>query len=258
MVLLFSREDLPVIVLAQAIQAATNAANTAANATAAAAAQAPPVVKEVWPQFPSHLPVQGDLLSYAQNMGALTAAVLVMAGMIYLGFGIYAYRSLVTINAAVLGAYIGGLIGGKAGNAVAGAMVGGFAAAAITWPTMKYAVAIMGGVLGLAAGVAVWRSVGLDPKYAWSGGMTGMVFFGMLSFLLFRGSIMMFTSLQGSVMLIFGLLGLIYKYQEIAPRVNENLSLRPFLLPMAILVPATIGLIYQQTQYPGAAAAPKK
>jgi hypothetical protein len=116
----------------------------------------------------------------------------------------------------------------------------------------------MGGIFGVLLGASVWRSCGLDPKYAWSGGLTGMVFFGMLSFLLFRGSIMMFTSLQGSVMLIFGLLGLIYKYQDMAPRVNENLSLRPFLLPMFILVPATIGLIYQQTQYPAAAAAPGK
>ena len=60
--------------------------------------------------------------------------------------------ALVTINASILGAYLGALIGEKAGNSVAGAMVGGFSAAALTWPTLKYAVAIMGGLFGLLFG----------------------------------------------------------------------------------------------------------
>jgi hypothetical protein len=208
-----------------------------------------------WPDIPQHWPAQGDLLTWAQNMGALTAALLVLAGMVYLLFGIYAYRALVTINAAVAGAWLGGVLGLRAGNATAGAMVGGFAAAALTWPTMKYAVAVMGGAFGGLLGASIWRACNLETDYAWAGGMMGLIFFGMLSFLLFRGSIMMFTSLQGAVMLIFGLLGLIYKYQEFAPKVNDNLMQRQFLLPLFIFIPATLGLIYQQTQYPGGAPA---
>jgi hypothetical protein len=67
----------------------------------------------------------------------------------------------------------------------------------------------------------------------------------------------MYTSLQGSVMLVFGILGLLLKYQNVAPKLGENLSLRPFLLPISIFIPAILGLIYQQTQY-GEAAAPAK
>ena len=208
--------------------------------------------------LPSHWPAQVDLLNWAQNMGALTAALLVLAGVVYLGFGVYAYRLLITINAGVLGAYVGALIGDKAGNAVAGAMVGGFTAAAAAWPLMKYAVAIMGGAVGLLLGGSIWRACNLEPSYALAGGMMGLIFFGMLSFLLFRGSVMMYTSLQGSVMLVIGLLGLIYKYQDMAPRVNESLLQRQFLLPLFIFIPATIGLIYQQTQYPAAAPPGKK
>ena len=84
----------------------------------------------------------------------------------------------------------------------------------------------------------------------------GLIFFGMLSFMIFRGSIMMFMSLQGSVMLVFGLLGLIYKYQDIAPKVTENLTAKAFVLPLLIFVPATLGLIWQQTHYGAAPAAP--
>jgi hypothetical protein len=213
-----------------------------------------------FPAMPAHWPAQGDLLTWCQSMGPLMAAAMVLAGVIYLAFGVYAYRALVCANACVAGAYIGALLGHKGGNAVAGALVGGFVATAVTWPLMKYAVAAMGGVFGLLLGASVWRAVGLDPQFAWAGGGMGLIFFGMLSFLLFRGSVMMFTSLQGSVMLVFGLLGLIYKYQDMGPRLNASLSDKSFLLPLAIFVPATIGLIYQQTQYgaTGAGAAQKK
>jgi hypothetical protein len=81
--------------------------------------------------------------------------------------------------------------------------------------------------------------------------LIGLVGFGMLSFILFRGSIIMYTSLQGSVMLIFGLLGMIYKYQSVGPKVTEGLTLKPMILPIVILISAFIGLVYQQTQHAG-------
>jgi hypothetical protein len=238
--------------IATTLLAAGGAAEKAAEKVDAAGA----AVVNLWPNLPKHWPGQMDLLTWAQNMGALTAALLVLAGCVYLLFGVYAYRALVTINAAVAGAYIGALIGTKAGNATAGAMVGGFAACALAWPLMKYAVAVTGAIFGALLGASIWRAAGLEGHYAWAGGGMGLIFFGMLSFLLFRGSIMMFTSLQGSVMLVFGLLGLIYKYQELAPKVSDHLLARQFLLPLFIFVPATLGLIWQQTQYPGGAPAP--
>jgi hypothetical protein len=234
----------------------------AAVAAAPAEAPVPPPATQpaaiAWPHFPEHFPAQGDLLAWAQGVGALTAAVMVLAGVVYLLYGVYAYRMLVTLNAAVVGAYIGGLLGEHAGNATAGAMVGGFACAALSWPMMKYAVAIMGGAFGLVLGAAVWRACNLDVHYAWSGGMMGLIFFGMLSFLLFRGSVMMYTSLQGSVMIVFGLLGLIYKYQDLAPKITDSLSARSFVLPLSIFIPATIGLIWQQTQFPAPPPTPTK
>lgn len=211
-----------------------------------------------WPMLPGHIPAQGDLLTWCQSMGPATAAILVVAGIIYLAFGVYCYRGLVTLNAAAVGIYLGGLIGGKLGNALAGAMVGGCIAAAIVWPGMKYAVATMGGLFGALLGASIWRSLGLEAAYAPAGALIGLIFFGMLSFIVFRGSIMMFFSLQGSVMLVFGILGMIYKYQGIAPDVTKHLSVQPFILPLCIFVPTVVGLIYQQSQYPPAAPPAKK
>ena len=55
---------------------------------------------------------------------------------------------------------------------------------------------------------------------------------------------------------VFGVLSLLYKYQSMAPDVTECFSKRAFFLPTVVLVPALLGLLYQQTMYP--ATAPKK
>jgi hypothetical protein len=186
--------------------------------------------------WPTHWPMQGDLLAWCHNTGPGVAVLLIIGGIVYLLFGYYIFKALVTLNAAILGAYFGALL-----------------AAAATWPVMKYAVAVMGGIFGALLGATVWRLFDLDPNFAWSGAMTGLVFFGLLSFLLFRQCIMTYTSLQGSVMLVFGILALIFKYDSISSTLNHSFELKPFLLPLSIFIPTLLGFIYQQAVFPAAA-----
>jgi hypothetical protein len=137
-------------------------------------------------------------------------------------------------------------------------LIGAIVAAAITFPLMKYAVMIMGGIFGAALGASLWRQGGLQADLAWAGALSGLIFFGMLSMIVFRGSVIIYTSLQGSVMLVFGILGLLYKYQSMAPDVTAMFNSRAFILPTAVLVPALMGLLYQQAMCPEPAAPSKK
>jgi hypothetical protein len=57
---------------------------------------------------------------------------------------------------------------------------------------------------------------------------------------------MMYTSLQGAFMMVFGILGMIYQYSDAAKQVTEHLKIQPVLLPAAIFIPALAGLIFQQ------------
>jgi hypothetical protein len=199
--------------------------------------------------LPSHWPAQTDLLQWCQNMGPGEATALIIGGIIYLLYGYYIFRGLVLLNAGFFGAYIGGRVGEKAGSMPAGALMGGFIAGALAWPFMKYAVALMGGAFGAMLGASTWRAIGLQPDMCWAGSLIGLVAFGLLSFILFRVSVMMFTSLQGAVMMIIGVLSLAYKYKDFAPKVTEHMTVQPFLLPLAILVPAILGLVYQHHQF---------
>ncbi len=200
--------------------------------------------------MPQHWPAQADLLQWCQTMGPLTAVLLMGIGVVYILFGWYLYKSLVTLNAAVIGALVGAIIGDKLGSMGAGVVLGAFIAGVVTWPTMKYAVSVMGGLFGAVLGASLWRAANLEPSYAASGAAMGLILFGLLSFIIFRGSVILYTSLQGAVMFIIGLLGLVYKYQDLAPKITESMTVKPFLLPMIIFIATIIGQVYQQTRYP--------
>jgi hypothetical protein len=207
-----------------------------------------------WPVgLPDHWPGQMDLLTWCQSMGPGEACILVVAGIIYLLFGYAIFKALVTLNAMAAGAYLGALLGRSADSIAGGAFIGAVGAAAITYPLLKYAVTFMGGVFGAALGASLWRQANLQPELAWAGALSGLIFFGMLSMVIFRGSVIVYTSLQGSVMLVFGIIGLIYKYQTLAPDLTAMLNQRNFLLPAAVMLPTIVGLLFQQQMYPAEA-----
>jgi hypothetical protein len=234
-------------------------AQAAAPATRAAQAAHP----SGWMNFPPHWPAQADLLLWSYDMGSALALLLVLLGVVYLLFGFYLFKPLVLLNAAFIGSLVGVYISQKTGGPLPSGILGGFLGAALTYPLMKWAVAVMGGLFGAILGLTLWRTFGLEPGFAWTGGLMGLIGCGLLCFIVFRGSVMTYTSLQGSVMLVFGILGLIYKYQGIAPRLTESLQLKPFLLPMTVFIAAILGLIYQQNseltaKASGGAPPPKK
>jgi len=199
-----------------------------------------------WMNFPPHWPAQADLLTWSYEMSAAVALLLVLLGVVYLLFGFYLFKPLVLLNAAFIGSMVGVYISQKTGGPLPSGILGGFIGAAVTYPLMKWAVAVMGGLFGAILGLTLWRTFGLDVGFAWTGGLMGLIGCGLLCFIVFRGSVMAYTSLQGSVMLIFGILSLIYKYQSFAPRITESLQLKPFLLPMIVFIATILGLIYQQ------------
>ncbi len=204
--------------------------------------------------IPDHWPAQTDIIGLCQNLGPAPATLLVGLGIIYLLFGYYWYKTLIMVNAICLGSFLGLVIGQRFGNPWVGAFLGGCLSAAITWPQMKYAVAVMGALVGAVIGAGLWASFGLETQFAWAGAMMGLIFFGLMCFILFRGSIMMYTSFQGSVMLVFGLLGLILKYENVGSPLATKMIVNNFLLPLFVLVPAIAGILYQQANHPPEAA----
>lgn len=197
------------------------------------------------------MPGKAQLMGWCQEMGPGTAILLVLVGVVYLLYGWTLFKWLVTLNAALLAGYVGMMLGQRAGGyMVAGAFIGAAAGAAVAWPLMRWAVAVIGGLVGACVGSTVWMVLGQDPSFAWSGALTGLVAFALFTFILFRGSVIVYTSLQGALMLIMGLLGLAMKWPESAASVN-SLCAHELVLPVSVLVAAVAGATYQQTHSGG-------
>jgi hypothetical protein len=204
----------------------------------------------------TRFPGQLDLINWCQEMAIGTALLFTLLGFVYLLYGYSNYKWLITVNAAIVGLYVGVAVGHHYGHSMLGGGLGGIFAASVTFPLMKWSVSIIGGICGALVGAGVWNAVGLEPNFAWAGAMTGLVGFGMFSFILFRGSIIMYTSLQGAMMLIIGLLALAFKYQDMGVKLSQTMTGQPFVLPIAVFVPAILGLIYQQTHGSAPAGGP--
>lgn len=210
---------------------------------------------DILPPLPAngHWFREADVVHWCQLLGPGMAVVLLMLGLIFLLWGYPVFRYLIMLNFGVSGAYLGAALGNNADTILAGAIVGGFLGAALAWPMMRWAVALTGAAIGTILGAAIWRATGQNPEFDWAGGMVGFVGFGMLSLIVFRGGIILYTSLQGGALLAAGMLSLLEKYPSVGPSLTQHLVSQKFLLPTAVLIPAVIGLVFQHHNSVGGA-----
>jgi len=204
------------------------------------------------------MPSQADFLAYltSPSMGMLQAILLLACGLVYLLYGWKVFKVLVVVNATLLGTIVGVQVGamikGGGGNmslycGIAGAVIFG----ALSWPLMKYAVSIMGGLAGSFLGYAIWnygaRMAGVEEpgKYAWAGALIGLVALGLLAFIIFRVTVVTFTAFQGAMLTVAGILAIALKYDMPNANIRTAFTNNPHLLPLLILVPAVIGFAFQ-------------
>src|SRR4051812_46873343 len=106
-----------------------------------------------WIHVPATWPGRMDLWTACESMGPVASMLMIALGIVYAMYGFSFYKYLITLNAAVVGTALGIIIGQKlGGGALPGAILGGFSAAAVTWPLMRWAVAVMGGLFGAVLG----------------------------------------------------------------------------------------------------------
>lgn len=195
------------------------------------------------------LPAGGDFVSMAEGLGLLQAGLLLIIGAIYLLYGYRVFQALVIVNAAIIGLLLGMFIGQAAGAPLVGALIGSIALAILAWPLLKAAVVLMSALVGGAVGYAVWlnlaRAHGGDPNLAWIGGAIGLAALGVLAVVLFRPTIIIFTCLQGAVLAGAGILGLLFLNDSVHRTLAPQLTSRPYMLELCLLLLAVAGFFFQ-------------
>ena len=106
--------------------------------------------------------------------------------------------------------------------------------------------AVAGGIL--AAGI--WHSFNLPQEFVWAGTLTGLVAGGMISFVVFKLSVMLFTSLGGTSLILVGAFALIYRYETFAndpptTHLNQLYYNNPWFLPLLLTAGTLLGILIQ-------------
>lgn len=201
--------------------------------TAAETPQAEGAIDSIWEQITS--------------LGLIEALTFISFGVVCLFYGWRVFKILVTISFALIGLFVGlylnkTLIGG---NAVWLGIICMVLFAVFSVPFMRWGVSILGAAAGGILAGGVWYAFKLPEQYIWAGALVGIIAGGMISFIIFKIAVMLFTSFGGSVLVVVGVLAIMYDYMATTVDVKQLIYTQKWFLPIALLVPMAVGIFCQ-------------
>ena len=197
------------------------------------------------------------LVEHLSALSLVWAVVFIVAGTICLLKGYDFYKPVTVLLAALVGLFAGYWLGLhiNAPFIVAGCL--SLLLAVCAFPLMKYAVALFGGLAGAFIGANLWAGLAhalsetttivLPGNAYWVGALTGLLVCGMLAFILYNLSIVLFTSVSGATIAVLGAIALLLSFEPWRAAVADGLIASQLVVPLLVLVPAVIGLILQET-----------
>lgn len=208
-----------------------------------------------------------NLIPGLQKLGFVWAVILLTVGLLCMFNGYRWYKFATVAIALCLGLFGGYWLGKMVGApfVVAGCL--GALLGVISFPLLKYMVAVLGGLAGAFIGANLWAGIAhaankiashngseatvLPAEAYWVGALVGLIVCGMLAFILWKLSIVLFTSVSGSTLAVIGALALLLSIEPWSAAVAEGLASSQVIIPLLVFVPAAIGLILQETQKDG-------
>ncbi len=183
------------------------------------------------------------------SLSWLQAVLAISFGIVYLLYGWRIFKVLVVISFGLLGMFIGIKVGRYAGTEIWGGVIGLVAMAVISVPLMKWCICILGAVAGGILTGGLWYAFGWPQMYIWAGAIVGVVAGGMISFIVLKMAVMLFTSLGGSAITVVGTLALLHLYETTANPPTANIHDLVFeqnwFLPVALILPTFLGMAMQ-------------
>ncbi len=177
----------------------------------------------------------------------LEAVTFISFGVVCLFYGWRVFKILVVINFGLLGLVMGMGITEKIvglNNQLTGGLVGMGVLAVLSVPLMRWAVCVLGAFAGGILTSGIWYACGLPEQYIWAGGLIGFVGGGMMSFIIFKAAVMLFSSLWGSGLTVVGCLSLLHFHLG-ASQIERLVFNLKWFLPTVLIFPTVVGVILQ-------------
>jgi hypothetical protein len=186
--------------------------------------------------------------NYITTLNRAEAVTFITFGIVCLMYGWRVFKILVVICFALLGVFLGVSITDKIvglNNRLVSGLVGMGLLGILSIPLMRWAVSILGAIAGGILTSGIWYASGLPEKYIWAGALIGMVAGGMISFIVFKVAVILFSSLSGACLIVVGSLAILYMHPATSVRLEEILFTKKWFLPTLLMAPTLIGLVLQ-------------
>lgn len=181
------------------------------------------------------------------SLNLLEAVTFIAFGAVCLFYGWRVFKVLVIISFALLGGFFGMMISKKIGSDdhLLLPILASVIMAVVSIPMMRWSVSILGAVSGGILASGMWYAFKLPEQYMWAGSLTGIIAGGMISFIVFKAAVMLFSSFSGSSLLLAGGLALLYRYPQTKEQIQEFVFTENWFMPVALLVMTMIGVYWQ-------------
>ncbi|MBP7052135.1 MAG: hypothetical protein KBE65_14055 [Phycisphaerae bacterium] len=184
---------------------------------------------------------------HISSLDLVEALTFISFGVVCLFYGWRIFKILVTICFGLVGlgvgVYLNDLLVG--GNVVWLAMFSVVVFAIFSIPLMRWGVTALGALSGGILTAGLWLALGLPEQYVWAGGLVGVIAGGMISFIVFKIAVILFTSLGGSTLTATGILAVLYGHMVNQQKLEKLVFEQPWFLPAMVLVPMAVGVFLQ-------------
>jgi phosphoglycerol transferase MdoB-like AlkP superfamily enzyme len=177
---------------------------------------------------------------------------LLAGGIVFVIYGWRTNKVLAVINFSTLGGFAGHWIAVRLGmNEIActissGAVLGGLC----IWQT-RHGVSLLaggaGGVLGASLAYSLKSVLAHPTPWIWAGFLVGFVTFALLAFIVYKVAALLYSSVQGSILAVVGVLSLLSTQAPIGEKLPDFLGTHAYMLPIMFWILTVTSIIIQQT-----------
>jgi hypothetical protein len=192
------------------------------------------------------------LLDSLSKMPMIAASMVVIIGALCVLNGYRWHKWVVVALAFILGLMVGHILSQSMGKSAIVAIALGVLFASIATPMLRWTVAVFGGLTGAFLGANAWTLANAQPQNAqWAGACMGFIAVALLSFVVFRLVVVLFTSIGGAAMVVLGIITLLLQVPGWETSVRNSLATNHYLIPLLVTVAAVAGFVIQESRVRG-------
>ena len=179
---------------------------------------------------------------------AYTACALLAGGIVFAIYGWRISKVLAVINFGIIGGFAGHYLAERlvlndiACTVGVAVVLGGLC----VWQN-RHGVSLLAGGAGGILGAAFCYSLSLAyaRPWIWAGFLLGFVTFALLAFIIYKVAAVLYSSVQGSILVVAGVLSLLSQ-TSMGERLAEALRNHVYLLPIMLGIPTAVSIVIQQ------------